>query len=203
MFSTKKSQILMEKVHSITLIYGRDLSFNPQPQNQVLDTCKLTKPFSLHPAVSEVVFAYVAPHHLSLLSVGPTCHPLTLLFISLFDPALLPRRHEDEAYASDIVESRSDAPADLALPRGCGGVPSRTGARATSPTIRPLTTRPRASTCRASSRSPTAYSLPRHRAARPPRRRARARPEAAGAERLYAMRSSIWITVNFHWPARR
>jgi hypothetical protein len=40
-------------------------------------------------------------------------------------------------------------------------------------------------------------------AARPPRRRARARPEAAGADRLYAMRSSIWITVNFHLPARR
>jgi hypothetical protein len=65
-----------------------------------------------------VVFAYVAPRQLSLLSVGPTCHPLTLLFISLFALALLPRRREDEAYARSVVEPRGDAPADLALPRG-------------------------------------------------------------------------------------
>jgi hypothetical protein len=45
-----------EKVHSTTLIYRRYLSFNPQPQNQVLDTYELSKPSALPPsAVSEVV----------------------------------------------------------------------------------------------------------------------------------------------------
>jgi hypothetical protein len=37
------------KVHSTTLIYRRCLDFNPQPQNQVLDTYKLSKSSDLPP----------------------------------------------------------------------------------------------------------------------------------------------------------
>jgi hypothetical protein len=38
----------LENVHFITLIYGRDLSFNLQLQNQVLDTHELSNRSDLH-----------------------------------------------------------------------------------------------------------------------------------------------------------
>jgi hypothetical protein len=40
---------ILEKVYSTTLIYRRCLVFNPQPQNQVLDTHELFKPDKLTP----------------------------------------------------------------------------------------------------------------------------------------------------------
>jgi hypothetical protein len=39
-----------EKVHSTTLIYRCNMSCNPQPQNQVFNTHKLSKPSNLHPS---------------------------------------------------------------------------------------------------------------------------------------------------------
>jgi hypothetical protein len=58
------------------------LGFKPQPQNQVFNTHKLSKLSDLNPSVVfEVVFTYMAPLHLSLLSpptLGSTCqrrHP--------------------------------------------------------------------------------------------------------------------------------
>jgi hypothetical protein len=56
-----------KKVNSITVIYSRRLSFNLEPQNQVLEHLqgyKLSKPPSdLHLlAVSWAIFADVAPH---------------------------------------------------------------------------------------------------------------------------------------------
>jgi hypothetical protein len=45
------------KVHSPTLIYRRYLGFNPQLQNQVLDTYELSKTFDFTPSVVfKVVF---------------------------------------------------------------------------------------------------------------------------------------------------
>jgi hypothetical protein len=86
-----------ENVNSITLIYGCDLCFNLQLQNQVLDTHKLSKPSDLHPsAVCQVVFAHVAPHQPSLLSSGPTCHPLPLLSYYLVHPYSPSWQHEEE-----------------------------------------------------------------------------------------------------------
>jgi hypothetical protein len=55
-----------EKVHSTTLIYRRCLDFNPQSQNWVFDTYKLSNSFDLHTStVFKVGFAYVAPSGLS------------------------------------------------------------------------------------------------------------------------------------------
>jgi hypothetical protein len=86
-----------EKVHSATLIYIRWLSFNPQPQNQVLHTHKLSKPSNLSPSVDfEVVFAYVAPRQGGFCKRGAT--PAKLMIPrqqagpSHHSPLLLPRR---------------------------------------------------------------------------------------------------------------
>jgi hypothetical protein len=77
---------ILEKVYSITLIYGLDLSFNPQPQNQVLDTCKLTKPFSLHPSAVFRWFSHTW-HHVSY----PCCQwdPLVIHSLSSLSPSSL------------------------------------------------------------------------------------------------------------------
>jgi hypothetical protein len=44
------NKLILEKVHSTTLIYWNNLSFNPQPQNQIFSTHKLSKPSNLHPS---------------------------------------------------------------------------------------------------------------------------------------------------------
>jgi hypothetical protein len=72
-------RLFKEKVHSATLIYKRWLSFNHQPQNQVLHTHKLSKPSYLSPSVHfEVVFAYVAPHQGGFCKCGVTSAKLMI-----------------------------------------------------------------------------------------------------------------------------
>jgi hypothetical protein len=64
-----------EKVHYTTLIYRRNLSFNPQPQNQVFSTHELSKPSNLHPlAVFRCFSPTWPPYHLSLLSHFSRAH---------------------------------------------------------------------------------------------------------------------------------
>jgi hypothetical protein len=67
-----------EKVHSTTLIYRRNLSFNPQPQNQVFITHELSKLSNLHPSTVFKGGFRQCGRHISCLCchtlVGPTCH---------------------------------------------------------------------------------------------------------------------------------
>jgi hypothetical protein len=75
LMSTSVIHITLEKVHSTTLIYRRNLSFNPQPQNQVFNTHELSKSSNLHPLA---VFRWFSPtwppYQLSLLSHFSRAH---------------------------------------------------------------------------------------------------------------------------------